>query len=199
MSKVEHVRSLYWQATFRRQWPFTKARVTDGITDIVLRLTVSAQPNSTAGKGPRSVASCYAGLHHLAAASTSWPSEVAGPCAALKHRRARPKWQRQRRKRPTSRKRQPRFSKLTTGLLEVLGHEPVVTYGGASAIGRAAKCMPDLVFLDIGMPSLDGYETCRRIRGLLGSAAMTIVALNRSGATTLPRRVARKPASASMC
>src|ERR1043166_1268971 len=35
---------------------------------------------------------------------------------------------------------------------------------GAAALERVATLRPDLVILDILMPRLDGYETCRRLR-----------------------------------
>ena len=35
---------------------------------------------------------------------------------------------------------------------------------GLEALERIADCQPNVVFLDIGMPTLDGHETARRIR-----------------------------------
>jgi signal transduction histidine kinase len=49
-------------------------------------------------------------------------------------------------------------------LLEVLGHQVVQTHDGEAAVAAAAQARPQVVILDIGMPRLNGYEACRRIR-----------------------------------
>ena len=49
-------------------------------------------------------------------------------------------------------------------LLKMMGQEVCVAYGGIEAIEVASKVHPDMILLDIGMPNLDGYDTCRQIR-----------------------------------
>jgi two-component system, chemotaxis family, CheB/CheR fusion protein len=49
-------------------------------------------------------------------------------------------------------------------LLEVSRHEVAVRYDGQSALECLDKLRPDVAFLDLSMPELDGYELCRRIR-----------------------------------
>jgi PAS domain S-box-containing protein len=49
-------------------------------------------------------------------------------------------------------------------LLKVMGQEARVAYDGAGGIELASKFKPDVILLDIGMPNLDGYDTCRQIR-----------------------------------
>jgi CheY-like chemotaxis protein len=49
-------------------------------------------------------------------------------------------------------------------LLRIIGHEVVAAYDGEQAVEAARATRPDVVLLDIGMPKLNGYETCRRIR-----------------------------------
>ena len=41
----------------------------------------------------------------------------------------------------------------------------LVAEDGETALQRAAYARPDLILLDIMMPGLDGYETCRRLKG----------------------------------
>lgn len=44
-----------------------------------------------------------------------------------------------------------------------------VVNDGASGLAVLADFQPGVVLLDIGMPDLDGYETCRRISAISGS------------------------------
>jgi len=49
-------------------------------------------------------------------------------------------------------------------LLRLRGHDVVVAHSGQDALRIAEERPPSLVFLDIGMPGMDGYEVCRRLR-----------------------------------
>ena len=62
-------------------------------------------------------------------------------------------------------------------LLELDGHEIVAVHDGAAAYDAAARHRPDVVLLDIGLPLLDGYEVCRRIRQQPWGTGMLLVAL----------------------
>jgi CheY-like chemotaxis protein len=64
----------------------------------------------------------------------------------------------------------------TAMLVEALGGSVAVAYGGEAGIAQAVAFRPRVVLLDLGMPGIDGYETCRRMRQALG-AQVFIVAL----------------------
>ena len=61
-------------------------------------------------------------------------------------------------------------------LLRLSGHTVHVAHDGQQALAMAEAQRPQLALLDIGMPLLNGYETCRRIREQPWGQAMTLVA-----------------------
>ena len=44
------------------------------------------------------------------------------------------------------------------------GYEILVATSGAAALKTAARARPDLILLDVMMPDVDGYQTCRRLK-----------------------------------
>jgi CheY-like chemotaxis protein len=52
-----------------------------------------------------------------------------------------------------------------------------VAYGGAEGLELFETFRPELVFLDLGMPRIDGFETARRIRALPEGRDVFLVAL----------------------
>jgi two-component system CheB/CheR fusion protein len=61
-------------------------------------------------------------------------------------------------------------------VIAALGGHARVSGDGAGALALAAEWSPTLVLLDIGMPGMDGYQTCRRLRAAIGTG-IRIVAL----------------------
>jgi signal transduction histidine kinase/ActR/RegA family two-component response regulator len=57
---------------------------------------------------------------------------------------------------------------VTAEFVSALGGESKVAYDGENGISLVLAFRPEVVLLDIGMPGIDGYETCRRIRKALG-------------------------------
>jgi CheY-like chemotaxis protein len=66
---------------------------------------------------------------------------------------------------------------LLREILELDGHEVAVAGNGVAAIATAAAFLPDVAFLDIGMPGLNGYEVARRLRAMPALAAARLVAV----------------------
>jgi PAS domain S-box-containing protein len=73
-------------------------------------------------------------------------------------------------------------------LLKMMGHEVQTAYDGEEAVVAAAQFKPEVVLLDIGMPGLDGYETCRHIRRQPGGKEVYLIALTGWGKTDDRRR-----------
>ncbi len=61
-------------------------------------------------------------------------------------------------------------------LLRLMGSEVRTAHDGLAAVAEAAAFQPDVILLDIGMPKLNGYEACRRIREGPGGKRFVIVA-----------------------
>lgn len=66
---------------------------------------------------------------------------------------------------------------IATTLEDVAGFELVEAANGREAVEAAARERPELVFLDIEMPELDGIEACRRLRAEPDTSRATIVIL----------------------
>jgi PAS domain S-box-containing protein len=62
-------------------------------------------------------------------------------------------------------------------VLRLNGHETHVAHDGLEAISSAEQIRPDAVLLDIGLPRLDGYEVCRRIRAQVWGQDLLLIAL----------------------
>jgi CheY-like chemotaxis protein len=52
-----------------------------------------------------------------------------------------------------------------------------VVHDGASAISEAYRLRPEVVILDIGLPTMDGYQVARRLRTHVGLASSLLVAV----------------------
>jgi signal transduction histidine kinase len=62
-------------------------------------------------------------------------------------------------------------------LLEVAGHEVRTAYDGPDALKLAAVFKPEVVILDLGLPSMDGFEIAREIEGQAWGKDVALVAL----------------------
>jgi len=73
-------------------------------------------------------------------------------------------------------------------MADILGFPARVAYDGAAALRVAAEFRPHLVFLDIGMPEMDGYEVARRLRETPEARDTFLVALTGWGESSDRKR-----------
>jgi two-component system KDP operon response regulator KdpE len=59
---------------------------------------------------------------------------------------------------------EPRIADVVRGTLEPAGFEVVTAADGEQGLWMAEMHDPDLIVLDIGLPRMDGWEVCRRVR-----------------------------------
>jgi CheY-like chemotaxis protein len=59
---------------------------------------------------------------------------------------------------------EPDQADVLVTLFETLGHEARAAYDGASGLSEASAFEPAIVFLDLNMPGMDGYEVARRLK-----------------------------------
>ena len=62
-------------------------------------------------------------------------------------------------------------------LLEMAGHEVRTAHDGEAALAAAEDFRPDVAFLDIGLPRMNGYEVAERIRGQAWGNEILLIAL----------------------
>ena len=73
------------------------------------------------------------------------------------------------------------FSHSFGTMLELLGHRVDVVHDGLAAVEAIIASPPDVAFVDIGMPSLDGVEAVRRVRGQGNTQDVLLVAVTGRG------------------
>ena len=62
-------------------------------------------------------------------------------------------------------------------LLSMSGDTTHSAHDGEEAIAVAERVRPDVILLDLGLPKMDGFEVCRRIRQQAWGKDMVVVAL----------------------
>jgi len=72
-------------------------------------------------------------------------------------------------------------------LLQLDGHATRVAHDGEAALVAAREFQPDTVFLDIGLPGMNGYEVAQRLRAS-DRSTMQLIALTGWGAEDDRRR-----------
>ena len=61
------------------------------------------------------------------------------------------------------------------------GYEVLTALDGEQALEKARSEKPDLIVLDIMMPKLDGYETCKMLKAEAGTKDIPVILLSAKG------------------
>jgi CheY-like chemotaxis protein len=75
--------------------------------------------------------------------------------------------------------------------MELWGHEVKRAYNGVTAIELSAEFRPQAIFLDIGLPGMDGYEVAARLRASPETSGSMLVAVTGYGQEEDRRRSQR--------
>jgi signal transduction histidine kinase len=78
----------------------------------------------------------------------------------------------------------PANLEVVTNHLERQGYCPIVALSGEEGIERAEFVRPDLILLDVMMPGLDGFETCRRLKASERTRAIPVIFMTALADTT---------------
>ena len=62
-------------------------------------------------------------------------------------------------------------------LLDLSGHDACAAFGGQEALDVAMTFRPEVVFLDIGLPGMDGFEVARQLLAAPDTASAKLIAL----------------------
>jgi two-component system CheB/CheR fusion protein len=73
-------------------------------------------------------------------------------------------------------------------VLQTMGADPRVAYDGPTGLQTIRDFRPALVFLDLGMPGMDGYEVAEQIRADPALDGVRLIALTGFGAEEERRR-----------
>jgi CheY-like chemotaxis protein len=65
--------------------------------------------------------------------------------------------------------------------LRLRGHQVHTASDGPGALEEFARCQPEVVFLDLGLPGMSGYDVARRLRAMPEARDVRLVAVTGYG------------------
>ena len=66
-------------------------------------------------------------------------------------------------------------------IIRLAGHQVHTCYDGAAGFREACRLRPDVLFLDLGLPGMDGYEVAALLKKERGLESMRMVAVTGYG------------------
>jgi twitching motility two-component system response regulator PilH len=75
-------------------------------------------------------------------------------------------------------------AQLIANVVHSLGHQAVIVNDGAEALNAAKTTMPSLILMDVVMPGMNGFETCRKIKRDKDTANIPVVMVTTKGEET---------------
>ncbi len=77
----------------------------------------------------------------------------------------------------------PANRNLLRETLEPQGYEVLLAGNGETALKIAERAAPDVILLDVNMPGIDGFETCRRLRKMEGARDVPVIFITANDGT----------------
>jgi twitching motility two-component system response regulator PilH len=75
-------------------------------------------------------------------------------------------------------------AQLMANVVQSLGHHAVIVNDGADALSAAKSSHPSLILMDVVMPGMNGFETCRKIKRDKETANIPVVMVSTKGEET---------------
>src|ERR1700745_4241933 len=89
----------------------------------------------------------------------------------------------------------PGVARVLMRLLSAEGYAVDVLRDGDAALSLVARHTPDIILLDLGLPTIDGFEVCRRLKSAPSTRLVPIVLI--TGLDERERRIAGIKAGAA--
>lgn len=90
-------------------------------------------------------------------------------------------------------------AEMIGSVLEAFGLETLAVSGGLAGVAAVAAFAPHVVFLDLGMPDLSGYDVARHVRAMVLPVPPLLVALTGWSDEDTVRRVAAAGFDGHLC
>ena len=70
---------------------------------------------------------------------------------------------------------EPEANELLSMLVQLRGYKTDSAFTGGEALEKAGRARPDIVFLDLMLPDINGYDVCRALRASRDTGAIPVV------------------------